>query len=91
MQLERYKNQPILLLFLYLFIQKHYDVDFGFYFKMFTSKLDDVLMCFMKQLVIFLNQIQPKGALVHLLGELIKNGYLQIFRSVLYFYYIYVL
>ena len=33
-------------------------------------------MCFLKQLVIALNQIQPKGALLHVLGGLIKNKYL---------------
>ena len=59
-----------------MFIQKHYDVDFGFYLKKFTSEFENVLMCFMKQLVIALNQIQPKGALLNVLGGLIKNKYL---------------
>ena len=43
---------------------------------MFTSEFENVLMCFMKQLVIAVNQIQPKGALVYALGRLIKKKYL---------------
>ena len=59
-----------------MFIQKHYDVDSGFYLKRFTSELENVLMCFMKQIVIAVKKIQPKGALVHVLGGLIKKKYL---------------
>ena len=59
-------NSTFISLFVYT---KTFYADFGFYFKMFTSIFENVLICFMKQLFIALNQIQPKGALVHVLGR----------------------
>ena len=35
-------------------------------------------MCFMEHLVSALHKIQPRGGLVNILGELIKNKYLLI-------------